>query len=130
MDCDGLTFDDEQHVHIMPEAQRLETEKIVMAAKGYQEALEKFDSVSQKVISQIDQLARATEGKRGQSMSLRALNTGYDQQIEHNLAMGRAKLSCKNFELECAKMEVQAFEQFMTIQKQTKTAVVEIFGTE
>ena len=73
-DTQGLSFDDEQKVHILPPAQRDETERIVKAAKEYQDALVKFDTTSTKIIAQIDKLAQATEAKRGQALSLKALN--------------------------------------------------------
>ncbi|CAL6050283.1 Intraflagellar_transport complex B [Hexamita inflata] len=123
-----LTFDEEQRVHILAVDQQKEASQITATSKQYRETLNQFNSISTQVISQIEDLAKQTENKRRRALGLRALNASSTAASDFTAALGRAKLSSRQFELEAAKMEVQAFEGYATVVKQTKTAVVEIFG--
>lgn len=69
-----LTFDAEQHVHILPPEQQKEAQLIVQAAKEYRDALEQFNTTSDQVINQIEDLAKQTEQKRRRALALRSLN--------------------------------------------------------
>lgn len=115
-------------MHILPQEQQKEAQLIVQAAKEYRDALEQFNTTSDQVINQIEDLAKQTEQKRRRALALRSLNAAQETSTNWEAALGRAKLSARQFDLEGTKLEISSYEAYQKVVDETKTAITEIFG--
>ncbi|EFO60994.1 Hypothetical protein GLP15_3193 [Giardia lamblia P15] len=123
-----IMFDDDQRVRILHVAHRKAAEDIVAIASEYQEALGEFDRASSYIHTQLEDVSAEAEAKRKFSLSLSMSIAAQDVSAAHSASVNLLKLSLQNAELESAKFETQALMSMQDTFKQTRTAIIELFG--
>lgn len=123
-----IMFDDDQRVRILHMAHRKTAEDVVATASEYQEALGEFDRASSYIHKQLGDVAAETEAKRKLALSLSMNIAAHEVFVAHSASVNLLKMSLKNAELESAKFETQALISMQDTFKQTRTAVIELFG--